>query len=288
MNAVVDRRRVLALMASSAAVYGLGAGNARAAVKLELDGRFTQGGMVIGRTDPDARVLLGEKRLRVGANGVFVFGFGRDHVRSIALTVTGADGAVRTESLGVEQRTYEIQRIDNLPEGMVTPPDEVLARIKRENGMVAAARAIDTDEEWFAGGFDWPVTGIVTGVYGSQRILNGTPKQPHFGVDLAKPEGTPILSPQTGRITLAEKDFYYTGGTVIIDHGFGISTCYLHMSRVDVTVGDKVEKGQEFGAVGKTGRATGPHLCWRMNWFQERLDAQLAAPAAPAMPAQPG
>jgi murein DD-endopeptidase MepM/ murein hydrolase activator NlpD len=146
--------------------------------------------------------------------------------------------------------------------------------------LIGSARAIDTDEAWFAGEFDWPVKGPMTGVYGSQRILNGVPKRPHFGVDIAAGEGTPIHAPIGSIVAMAEPDLYFTGGTVILDHGRGVSSSYLHMSRLDVKVGDRLAKGDVIGAIGKTGRATGPHLCWRLNWFQERLDAALVVPHA--------
>jgi murein DD-endopeptidase MepM/ murein hydrolase activator NlpD len=178
----------------------------------------------------------------------------------------------------VAARDYKIQRINGLPEKYVEPPASVLKRIERDNRLIGAARARDTDEAWFADDFAWPVKGPVTGVYGSRRILNGVEKRPHYGVDIAVGTGTPIKAPVGAIVAMADPDLYFTGGTVILDHGHGVSTSYLHMSRIDVKVGDRVEKGATIGAVGATGRATGPHLCWRLNWFADRLDAALVVP----------
>jgi murein DD-endopeptidase MepM/ murein hydrolase activator NlpD len=154
----------------------------------------------------------------------------------------------------------------------------VMKRIERDNHLIGVARARDTDEDWFAEDFGWPVKGPLTGFYGSQRILNGVPKRPHYGLDIAAGEGTAIHAPLGAIVSMAEKDMYFTGGTVILDHGRGVSTSYLHMSRLDVKVGDRLAKGDPIGAIGHTGRATGPHLCWRLNWFAERLDPALVVP----------
>lgn len=248
---------------------------------LTLTGAMTQGSLIIGRTLPGAKVRFDGKALSVQADGQFAFGFGRDFGASAVIDADLPDGRKLSRTLSVAPREYDIQRIDGLPDSMVSPPQDVLDRIARENKAVGAARSFDTPQSWFAEKIDWPVTGIISGVYGSQRILNGEPRRPHFGVDIASPEGTPIAAPAPGIVRMAEPDLYYTGGTVILDHGAGISTTYLHMSRLDVAVGDQVSRGASLGLVGKTGRATGPHLCWRLNWFQERLDAQLAAGPMP-------
>jgi murein DD-endopeptidase MepM/ murein hydrolase activator NlpD len=274
----LTRRSLLAgLFAASAA-----SGFAAEEEAVELTGPMTQGGLIVGRGQPGLRATFEDKLLRVSPSGLFTFGFGRDHAAEAKLHLVYATGKKETRSLSVAPRKFETQNIEGLPEAMVTPPPDAMARIERDIKTVGAARARDTKEEWFADTFAWPVTGIISGLYGSQRILNGVPKQPHFGVDIAVPEGTPIKAPLNAIVSVAETDMYYTVGTVLLDHGQGISTSYLHMSRLDIKVGDKVEQGQVIGAVGKTGRATGPHLCWRLNWFQERLDAQLAAGPMPS------
>lgn len=276
----LSRRNLLIAMLGSGALPRL----ARAATPgtVALDGNLTQGGLVRGQAPAGARITFEETRLRLTPDGRFAFGFGRDHADDAALDIVYADGRKETRSLKVAKREYQIQRIDGLPEQMVTPPPEALERIARDNKLIGAARSRDTDGEGFAGDFRWPVKGPISGVYGSQRILNGEPRRPHFGVDIAAPEGTSIAAPTAAVVAMAEPDMYYTGQTVILDHGHGISTSYLHMSRTDVKIGDVLAQGEVFGAVGKTGRATGPHLCWRLNWFQERLDPQLLAGPMPA------
>ncbi len=245
-----------------------------------LRGKITQGALVRGKTVPGAKIMLDGKPIRPSAGGSFAFGFAYDRKDPAVLEVELPDADPVKQTLSPSVREYNVQKINGLPEKFVDPPPSVLARIERDNALIGAARARDTDEEWFADDFAWPVRGPVTGVYGSQRILNGVPKRPHFGLDIAAGEGKPLAAPLGGIVSMAEPDLYFTGGTVILDHGRGVSTSYLHMSRIDVKVGDRLSKGDVFGAVGKTGRATGPHLCWRLNWFQERLDPALVLPAA--------
>jgi murein DD-endopeptidase MepM/ murein hydrolase activator NlpD len=246
----------------------------------DLRGNFTQGALIRGRAAPGSKVSIDGKRLGLSSSGDFAFGFAYDRTASATLRITTPDGETETKTFEIAKRDYKIQRINGLPEGMVEPPASVLKRIARDNRLIGAARARDTDEDWFAEDFAWPVKGPVTGVFGSQRILNGVPKRPHFGTDIAAGEGVAIRAPAGAVVAMAEKDMYFTGGTMILDHGRGISTSYLHMSRLDAKVGDRVEKGDTIGAVGHTGRATGPHLCWRLNWFQERLDPALVVPTA--------
>ncbi|NWH07526.1 MAG: M23 family metallopeptidase [Alphaproteobacteria bacterium] len=273
-------RRTILLGALSAGMSGILTSPVRAGPGLV--GPLKQGGLIIGRLEGEGTVALDDKPLRLSKNRYFAFGFGRDQGKEALLSVTWVDGKVERIPLAIEQREYQVQKIDGLPDAMVTPPAEVLARIKRDNALIGAARARDTEAEWFVQGLDWPLRGPISGVYGSQRILNGEPRRPHFGVDIAAPEGSDIHAPMDAIVAMAEPDLYYTGATAILDHGHGISTSYLHMSRMDVKVGDRLARGDVLGAVGKTGRATGPHLCWRLNWFQERLDPQLAAGPMPS------
>lgn len=244
-------------------------------------GGFTQGGMVIGQTDPGAKVTLDGRDVRVSPEGVFVFGFTRDFGPEAVLTITGPDGSVDSRSLEIKPRDYDIQRIDGLPPKMVTPPEEVLARIRRDSSEVAAARAHETPETMFLTGWIWPAKGRISGVYGSQRVLNGEPRRPHFGIDIAAPTGAPVIAPADGIVRMAVTDHYYTGGTIILDHGYGLSSAFLHMNSVDVKVGDRLKRGDPMGTIGATGRATGPHLDWRMNWFDQRLDPGLLMTGSP-------
>jgi murein DD-endopeptidase MepM/ murein hydrolase activator NlpD len=240
-----------------------------------LHGDSIQGGLVIGRTDPDARVLLDGRPLRVSGEGAFLIGIGRDQTEALTLTVADSQGRTKTVELAIEPRTYAVQRIDGLPESRVTPPPEVSLRIQEEAARIRAVRHQDDPRTDFESGFQWPLLGPVTGVYGSQRILNGKPRQPHFGVDVAAPVGTPVAAPADAVVTLVDPDMYFSGGTLVMDHGHGLTSTFIHLSEILVEAGEPVRKGQVVAAVGATGRASGPHLDWRMNLFETRLDPAL-------------
>ncbi|MGB0630671.1 MAG: M23 family metallopeptidase [Alphaproteobacteria bacterium] len=248
---------------------------------LSLEGEFVQGGLVTGNTVPGASVLLNGKPVRIAPDGLFVFGLGRDAPGKIILQVVLPDGGRESRTLEIRQRKYRIQRIDGLPRKMVTPSAKALQRIRREGKAIRSARAVFTTKTNFSTGFIWPSKGRISGVYGSQRILNGEPRRPHLGIDIAAPKGTPVLASAGGEVTLAESDLYFTGGTVIVEHGHGLSTVYSHLSKIEVRKGQSVSQGQRIGAVGSTGRSTGPHLDWRINWYQERLDPMLLAGPMP-------
>ena len=238
---------------------------------IEFKGKFLQGHFIIGITDPTAKIIIDKKNVKVSNDGYFVFGIDRD--RKFDLTVTKIiDGKKEKIIKKVLKRKYNIQRIDGLEESKVTPPESVYKRIKDENKKIGEARAINSDLNFFKNKFIMPVEGIISGVYGSQRILNGKPRWPHYGIDIAAKQGTMIKSSGSGIVTMAEDDLYYTGGTVIMDHGHGISTIYSHLENVLVSVGDQINQGDIIGTVGSTGRSTGPHLDFRINWFQTRLD----------------
>ena len=238
---------------------------------IEFKGKFIQGHYIIGITDSSAKIIIDKKDVKVSKDGYFVFGIDRD--RKFDLTITKIkDGKKEKIIKKVLKRKYNIQRIDGLEESKVTPPESVYKRIKDENKKIGEARAINSDLNFFKNKFIMPVEGIISGVYGSQRILNGKPRWPHYGIDIAAKQGTMIKSSGTGVVTLAEDDLYYTGGTIIMDHGHGISTIYSHLETVLVSINDKINKGDVIGTVGSTGRSTGPHLDFRLNWFQTRLD----------------
>ena len=238
---------------------------------IEFKGKFLQGHFILGITDPSAKIIIDKKNVKVSNDGYFVFGIDRD--RKFDLTVTKIiDGKKEKIIKKVLKRKYNIQRIDGLEESKVTPPESVYKRIKEENNKIGEARAINSDLLFFKDQFIMPVKGIISGVYGSQRILNGKPKWPHYGIDIAAKQGTMIKSSGSGIVTMAEDDLYYTGGTIIMDHGHGISTIYSHLETVLVSVGDIINQGDIIGTVGSTGRSTGPHLDFRINWFQTRLD----------------
>ena len=242
----------------------------------EFDGKFIQGHFIIGKTDPGTKVKIDKKQVKVSKDGYFAFGLDRDRKYDVVITIE-KDGVKEKITKRVQKRKYNIQKIDGLEEKKVTPPEEVYERIKKENKLIAEARAVDSDLDFFKDKFIIPVDdSIITGVYGSQRILNGKPKWPHYGLDFAQKEGTPVKAMLDGTVTLAESDLYYTGGTLIFDHGHGISTLYMHMQKILVEKGQKVKQGEVIGMVGSTGRATGPHLDIRLNWFDTRLDPATA------------
>ncbi|MGQ0741783.1 MAG: M23 family metallopeptidase [Alphaproteobacteria bacterium] len=241
-----------------------------------------QGTLMLGRVPLGSRVRVDGERVRV-SKGLFAFGIGRDDTKPITVRAIFPGGRSERTTIDPITRSYETQTITGLPEAMVSPPPEIQQRIAREAAMVREVRKRDTDEIWFSERLDWPAQGPISGIYGSHRVLNGEPRAPHWGVDIAAPEGWPVRAPAPAVVSLAEPDLYLTGGTIILDHGHGVNTTYLHMSRLDVEAGGTVKRGDMIGAVGKTGRATGPHLHWAMNWFQVRLDPSLAASSpAPA------
>ena len=237
--------------------------------------------MVVGQAAPGSTVMLDDEAVDVAEDGRFVLGFHRDAPESMMLSVTAPNGATELTTLTIEQRTYDVQRIDGLPPKKVTPPKAVLERLARERGKVRDARANRAGHLFWAEKFVWPVKGRISGVYGSQRVLNGEPRQPHYGIDIAAPTGTPVTAPAAGTVVLAEADFYYEGGIVIIDHGFGVMSTLFHLDTVTVQVGDVVAQNDPIGTVGATGRATGPHLDWRVNWKAARLDPALLVPPMP-------
>jgi murein DD-endopeptidase MepM/ murein hydrolase activator NlpD len=241
----------------------------------ELPTAVQQGSMVIGTTDPGASVRYGERRLRVSPNGRFVFAVGRDATGSATVTVNEPVAGKKQYAVNILPRDWPIETINGVPPDTVNPPPEIAARIAREQSSVAAVRTRDDAREDFAQAFIWPVQGRISGRFGNQRVYNGTPKSPHSGMDIAAANGTPVKAPAAGIVTFASPSLYLTGGTVVIDHGAGVSSNFLHLSRIDAKVGDRVEQGQVFGAVGATGRATGPHLHWGMNWFDARIDPLL-------------
>ena len=231
-------------------------------------GKFIQGHFIIGKTEPGSKVVIDNRKVKVTSDGYFAFGLGRDRKNDVVITIN-KEKIIKK----VFKREYKIQRIDGLEEKKVTPPEEVYERIKRENKWIGEARAVNSDLAFFKNKFINPLEkAIITGVYGSQRILNGKPKWPHYGIDFAAEEGTEIKAMLSGVVTLAEPDLFYTGGTLIFDHGHGISTLYMHMKTLMVKKGQKVKQGDVIGTVGSTGRSTGAHLDFRLNWFQTRLD----------------
>jgi len=239
---------------------------------LELKGEFFQGNLIIGKTEPKSKIFIDKKEVKISDQGFFAFGLSKNRKDDVLIKVF-KNGVSKNIVKKVYKKKYKIQKINGLPSKQVTPPKEFYDRIKNDNRLIGTARAIDSDLPFFSGEFEVPIKNIIiTGVYGSQRILNGIPKSPHYGLDFASEEGTKIKAMLDGVVTLSEKDLYYTGGTIIFDHGHGVSTLYMHMKDIFVKKNQKIKQGEIIGTVGKTGRSTGAHLDIRLNWFNVKLD----------------
>ena len=249
--------------------------SAAAAEPLQLAGDLVQGGLVRGLVPAGSEVWYAGRRLRVDEGGGFLLGFDRDEARARDLRVRYPDGTEAVRRLEIAPRDYDIERIDGLPPRQVSPSAEDLVTIEADARLIAAARGRDSAAPGVADGFVWPVTGRVSGVYGSQRILNGEPRRPHRGVDVAAPPGTPVGAMADGVVSLAAPAMYFTGGTVMLDHGHGLHSIYAHLSELEVALGQEVKRGETIGQVGATGRATGPHLHWGVFWFERALDPAL-------------
>ncbi len=240
-----------------------------------MTGEVTQGALITAQAAPGSQVMVDGKPVKSTSDGVFVFGLSREAEGSVNITITGESGTC-TDSFQIAQRDFDIERVNGLPPKTVTPPPEWTARRKVETGRVRRARAETTDDQFWRGGFIRPAEGRFSGFYGSQRILNGQPRSPHYGLDIAGPTGTPIVAPAGGVVRLAAPDFLLEGGIVIIDHGFGVTSTLFHMNSVTVEEGQTINQGDPIGTIGATGRANGPHVDWRINWGAVRLDPLLA------------
>ncbi|MFC3152223.1 M23 family metallopeptidase [Litoribrevibacter euphylliae] len=240
-------------------------------------GDFQQGALLIG-TLTSAEVVSVETKKRtliINDQRSFGLGLGRDFDKQIELIFHMKDGSKVSQSYQVKKREYKIQKVEGVPQRTVTPDPEHLKRIRAEAAKVKKARAQSGDMSHYMESYIWPAKGLISGVYGSQRYYNGKPGRPHFGLDIAAPKGTPVTAPASGVVVLAENDLFFSGGTAVVDHGHGINSSFLHMSKLDVKVGQVLKQGDKIGEVGATGRATGAHLDWRMNWFDQRVDPRL-------------
>ena len=241
---------------------------------LEVTSEWQQGAIIIGRVAANEQLEFQGQVIHIAPNGQFVLGLGRDAATPAVLTVI-QKGQRKPHSFVVKAREYDVQRVEGVPQQTVEPSPEQVERSQREARLVADARKADLPLMFFAQQFQWPLKGAITGVYGSQRVYNGVPKAPHYGVDIAKPVGTIVQAPAGGVVTLTHPDMFFSGGTLIIDHGYGLSSTFIHLSKILVQEGDAIKQGQEIALVGQTGRASGPHLHWAMNWFDTRVDPQL-------------
>lgn len=274
------RRLVLVCILSTLCcfTFSVFASDIQPAKSLQLKGEMTQGSLIRGQVPVGHQVWLNDTPLKISADGYFAFGFGRDAKLSQQLKWINNEEVAHTRTLILQPRTYNIQKITGIPSKYVSPPKEVSERITLDNQQIGRARSFNDERTDFYQDFIWPAAGPISGVYGSQRVFNGTPKRPHFGVDVAAPTGTSVYAPANGLVTLFVPDMYYSGGTMIIDHGHGVSSTFLHLSKGHVEAGTTVKQGDLVAEIGATGRTTGPHLDWRINWFKERLDPALLVP----------
>ncbi len=245
------------------------------AIAIELEGSLTQGGFAIGQAAPGSTVSLDGRPVRVAEDGTFIIGFGRRAANKAKLKILNVDGRAQTKMLSIKSRRYRISRIDGLPSRKVTPKPEDLKRIRAESALIKKIRRRDTAEAYFRSQFMWPAQGRISGVYGSQRILNGKPRRPHMGVDIAGPKGTPVMAMTDGVVTMVHQNMFFTGKTLMIDHGHGLQSVYAHLNAIAVAEGQAVKKGDVIGQIGATGRTTAPHLHWGVSWFATRLDPAL-------------
>lgn len=257
-------------------------GRAADATDIRFDGTLAQGGLAVGHVAPGSSVTVGDRPVRVSVGGEFLLGFDRDAPPAVEVRVTDPSGAVRLHTVAVARRSFPVQRIDGLPPRQVSPDPQTLERIREEAALIAGARTRDSAVPFFRSGFVWPVRGRLSGVYGSQRILNGEPRAPHAGLDIAAPQGTPVVATADGIVSFVHEDLFFTGVTVMVDHGFGLSSVYAHLDAAAVRPGQRIAKGEPLGTVGASGRATGPHLHWGISLFDVRLDPALLVPPLPA------
>ena len=241
-----------------------------------ISGYPVEGNLIVARTNPSNKIKINNEFLEIDESGIFVFGFHRDEENPIKLVIINNENEQFKTFIKPIKREYKIQRIDGLKKSMVTPPEDTISRIKSDRKKVNKARKVKLEMGDFIQGFDWPLKGLITGVYGSQRILNDIPKSPHFGIDISVPIGTSVKAPASGIVTLTE-DLYYSGYTVILNHGLNINSTFLHLSEINVNVGERIGRGDLIGHSGDTGRSTGPHLDWRIDWNGKRLDAEMLA-----------
>ncbi|MEM7652828.1 MAG: peptidoglycan DD-metalloendopeptidase family protein [Pseudomonadota bacterium] len=262
-------------------VIGSGTEKAKAADTLTISGDPVQGALLYGQTTPGSRVRVNDIPVKVTDDGSFLVGIHRDETGTITVAATDGAGSMETQTISIREREYDIQRINGLPSKMVTPSDAALKRIRADQAAIKKVRKINRPEADFRSGFIWPVKGTITGIFGSQRVLNGQPRQPHYGIDIAAPTGTPVVSPADGVVVMAHPGMYFSGLTMVIDHGHGLQSAMLHLHTMDVKEGDVVRQGQRIGTLGATGRATGPHLDWRVNLGGKRVDAAFLVPPMP-------
>ena len=241
---------------------------------MEINGSFAQGGLLFGKTNSKNKVFFNNNKIFINDSGDFVLAIGRDAKLENLILIEGLKKE-ETHKIKISKRKYKIQRIDGLPKNKVTPDEEELKRIKKESKKISISKNIFLNKTFYKSGFIWPVKGIVTGKYGNQRILNGQPRRPHYGLDIAAPLGTKVISPSDAEVSLTMEDTFFNGKMIILNHGLGLNSIYSHLKTIHVNEGEKIKKGDLIAEVGSTGRSTGPHLDWRINVFNVAIDPEL-------------
>ena len=276
MNSIVNLLKRISFIVPITFFYSLDA------YAVTFEGEFKQGGLLIGQVQEGQTVIYQGKTLNLTINNQFLLGLGRNAPTTTSITINSKDKEPETITLKIAARQYNIQKIEGVPAKTVSPLASDLQRIKQDASMVRESRKLVSNKQDFLKGFIKPANGPVTGVYGSQRFYNGVPKSPHYGIDYAAPIGTPVIAPADGVVTFAHNDLFYSGGTLIIDHGHGLSSTFLHLSEILVKPDQQITLGMEIAKIGATGRATGPHLDWRMNWLDQRIDPDLVLKVLPS------
>ena len=241
---------------------------------LEFNGSFSQGGLITGKLSNHAKVFVDGKKMKISKEGYFIFGISKNHTKDLQIKIKEKESE-RTIIKKIAKRKFKIQKINGLPSRKVTPNKEDMKRIRKEGKLISIAKNENSNLNFFFKGFIRPIDGLTTGVYGSQRILNGKPRRPHYGIDIAAPKGSKIKNSNSGKVVLSEKNLFFTGGTIIIEHGHGLVSIYSHLDKIFVKKGDSIKKGHIIGTVGSTGRSTGPHLDFRLYCRNIPVDPDL-------------
>ena len=229
---------------------------------LELCGKAAQGEILKGYAPGAQKILFDDREYMLSPSGNFLLAFGRDEAASKKLTVVESNGNIKDYPLNIAATKWDIQDIKGIPQKKVTPSAADQKEISRERSDLKKALAEGLNKNYWEKGFIMPVKGRISGHFGGQRIMNGKKMNPHQGTDIAAPEGTPVKAASNGIIRLSGGNYFYSGNTIVIDHGHRLFTIYAHLKETSVKPGDYVKQGQIIGKVGKTGRVTGPHLHW--------------------------
>ncbi len=244
--------------------------NLKAETFPKIFGCFCEGGLITGNIKDGNILKIDNKQIEVFEKGRFIFAFGRKYKEKIKIEVNN-----KVEEFAVLKKKYKIENIKGLPRKKVEPSKEDLKKIISDANKIKEAKKIGYRTRFFNEKFILPSKGRMSGFYGSQRILNSKPRRPHAGIDIAAREGTSVVAPSSGIVKLVEKDMFFTGNTLIVDHGLGLISIFAHLKEVFVEKGENVFQGKKIGSIGMTGRATGPHLHWGVYLNDKSVDPEV-------------